>query len=102
MVCCPPDEPNFPVFHNDVPVGVQGIARDVTERKLLEEHLRQGTTFKIYLPLVREPAEDYKHAAPAVHLPKATETVLLVEDAEMARNLAKVVLETSGYRVLVD
>jgi len=60
-----------------------------------------GTTFKIYLPLVREPAENYKHAAPAVHLPKATETVLLVEDAEMVRNLAKEVLETSGYRVLV-
>jgi len=42
MVCCPLDEPNFPLFHNDVPVGVQGIARDVTERKLLEEQLRQS------------------------------------------------------------
>jgi CheY-like chemotaxis protein len=60
-----------------------------------------GTTFKIYLPRVREPVEEYKHAATAVHLPKATETVLLVEDAEMVRNLAKEILETSGYRVLV-
>jgi CheY-like chemotaxis protein len=52
------------------------------------------------LPRVDERAEKYKHAAAAPHLPKATETVLLVEDAEMVRNLAKEVLETSGYRVL--
>ena len=30
------------VFHDGVPVGVQGIARDVTERKQLEEQLRQS------------------------------------------------------------
>jgi PAS domain S-box-containing protein len=59
-----------------------------------------GTTFKIYLPRVAEPAEKYKHVAAAHHLPTATETVLLVEDAEMVRDLAKEVLETNGYRVL--
>jgi two-component system, cell cycle sensor histidine kinase and response regulator CckA len=30
------------IYHNDVPIGVQGIARDVTERKLFDEQLRQS------------------------------------------------------------
>lgn len=59
-----------------------------------------GTTFKIYLPRVGEPAEKYKQAATAVHLPKATETILLVEDSDMVRKLAKEVLEGGGYHVL--
>ncbi len=60
----------------------------------------KGTTFKIYLPRVGEPAEEHWLAATAVQLPEATETVLVVEDSEMVRNLAKEVLETGGYRVL--
>jgi two-component system cell cycle sensor histidine kinase/response regulator CckA len=60
----------------------------------------RGTTFKIYLPRVVEPVDQYKPAALPVQLPRATETILLVEDAEMVRNLAKEVLETTGYRVL--
>ena len=60
-----------------------------------------GTTFKIYLPRVVEPAQEYKQDETASQLPKATETVLLVEDSEMVRNLAKEILETTGYRVIV-
>jgi signal transduction histidine kinase/ActR/RegA family two-component response regulator len=60
----------------------------------------KGTIFKVYLPRVDERAEEYKHVATLTDLPKGTETILLAEDAEMVRNLAKEVLETSGYRVL--
>jgi two-component system, cell cycle sensor histidine kinase and response regulator CckA len=60
----------------------------------------KGTTFEIYLPRVVEPAENYKRAAIAAHLPKATETVLLVEDAEVVRNVGREILETGGYRVI--
>ena len=60
-----------------------------------------GTTFKIYLPRVTEAA------APAAPSPapsgsvRGTETVLLVEDEEMIRNLVQKVLKANGYTVLV-
>lgn len=60
-----------------------------------------GTTFKIYLPSVGEAAQKYKEATKTFQHPQATETILLVEDAEMVRDLAREVLESCGYRVLV-
>jgi CheY-like chemotaxis protein len=58
-----------------------------------------GTTFKACFPLVREEAEAVA-ARPASALPTGTETVLVVEDEEMVRNLTKKALERFGYRVL--
>jgi CheY-like chemotaxis protein len=60
----------------------------------------KGTTFKIYLPRVEESAEEYKRPVPSGDLSKGSETILLVEDDELVRKLARDVLETSGYRVL--
>ena len=59
----------------------------------------QGTTFKIYLPQVAEEPEPAAAAAPTgpVH---GSETVLLVEDEEPVRALARKVLEAHGYTVL--
>jgi CheY-like chemotaxis protein len=59
----------------------------------------RGTTFKIYLPRVDAPAE---RAAPPreVRTLAGTETILLAEDDEMLRPLAKGVLEKLGYTVL--
>jgi CheY-like chemotaxis protein len=62
----------------------------------------EGTTFKIYLPRVMEVAEESLEAAasgPEVH--GGTETLLVVEDDEAVRLLAREALERSGYRVLV-
>jgi len=59
-----------------------------------------GTTFKIYFPRVTAEAEEYKRAAHGFEVPGGTETILLVEDAELVRTLARQVLETAGYRVL--
>jgi nitrogen-specific signal transduction histidine kinase len=59
----------------------------------------RGTTFKVYLPRVDAPAE-------AVARPRetgtlvGTETILLAEDDETLRPLAKGLLEKLGYRVL--
>jgi PAS domain S-box-containing protein len=59
----------------------------------------QGTSFKIYLPRVGEKVDEI--AKPATDAPVfGSETVLLVEDNEMVRHLAKRILEKSGYRVL--
>jgi len=59
-----------------------------------------GTTFKSYFPRVTAEAEEYKRSATAFEAPAGSETILLVEDAELVRTLARQVLETAGYRVL--
>ncbi len=57
-----------------------------------------GTTFKIYLPRVDEPIEPPEPST-VISL-QGMETVLLVEDEEMLRALARQVLQRNGYRVL--
>jgi len=62
---------------------------------------QQGTTFKVYLPMVQEPADaDVVTRVKAV-APKGTETILLVEDDEAVRGLTEMVLKSYGYNVLV-
>ena len=58
----------------------------------------RGTTFRLYLPAIDEPAETGKHAAD-LPLPRGSETILLAEDDTQARHLSKLVLEKFGYRV---
>jgi signal transduction histidine kinase/ActR/RegA family two-component response regulator len=60
----------------------------------------KGTTFKIYLPRIEEPAEIVKPNAPMSESSKGTETILLVEDETGVRKLARETLEMSGYTVL--
>lgn len=60
----------------------------------------QGATFRVYLPLAgREKEETREHRQ--TPLPKrGNETVLLVEDDEVVRELNRVVLEYAGYTVI--
>jgi PAS domain S-box-containing protein len=62
----------------------------------------KGTTFKIYLPRVAEPAESPAQVAvPAESAAEpGTETILLVEDEANLRYLARQFLEKQGYRVI--
>lgn len=62
---------------------------------------RKGTTFKIYLPLVHDEILEpvCTGEVPSFSEP-ATETILLVEDEEIVRNLTVNILEARGYRVL--
>jgi signal transduction histidine kinase len=60
----------------------------------------RGTTFKVYFPRVTAHAEEHKRISGALDGPCGSETILLVEDAELVRNLARQVLEGAGYRVL--
>ncbi len=60
-----------------------------------------GTTFKIYLPfIIEELSIDPQSEVSEGFLTRANETILLVEDEEMVRKLARDVLESGGYRVL--
>jgi PAS domain S-box-containing protein len=66
----------------------------------VESALGEGTTFRIYLPVVDEELRgDTPHAIPTGSS-HGTETVLLAEDNEHLRRMARVVLEEHGYRVL--
>ncbi|NJN94422.1 MAG: hybrid sensor histidine kinase/response regulator [Anaerolineales bacterium] len=60
----------------------------------------QGTTFKVYLPRVNEVAPLPERPRSLAELPGGTETVLLVEDENKVRAVARKVLELSGYTVL--
>jgi len=59
-----------------------------------------GTTFKIYLPRVHAEVERIEMAEGIDSRPHGTETILLVEDEDLVRNLAKNVLLSCGYKVL--
>lgn len=64
-----------------------------------------GSTFRMYFPQVRE-STVHKRAAPRAsdhglaRLPQGVETVLLAEDEDGMRELAHLVLEAGGYKVL--
>jgi two-component system cell cycle sensor histidine kinase/response regulator CckA len=62
----------------------------------------EGTTFSIYLPLVKSPAEDSAGEKRIESLPqvKVTETVLVAEDSETLRNLIAFALTEAGYKVI--
>jgi PAS domain S-box-containing protein len=60
----------------------------------------QGTTFKIYLPRVDQPAESPSADRPSMDVLRGTETILLVEDDPQLRELSSSVLSHCGYRVL--
>ena len=79
---------------------VYGIIKQSGGNIWVYSEIGQGTTFKIYLPRVDEEAEQLKQAISKQEMPKGTETVLLAEDDESVRHLAKMVLETNGYKVL--
>ena len=59
----------------------------------------KGTTFKVYLPQVEDEVPLLDSKANAI-MRRGSETVLLVEDEDMVRNLASQILEETGYRVL--
>ncbi|NOQ45534.1 MAG: response regulator, partial [Desulfobulbaceae bacterium] len=66
----------------------------------------KGATFVIYLPAVQA-VEDGKNEAAATEkkeaekLPGGTETILLIDDEVVIRDLSKVLLEQQGYKVLL-
>ncbi len=60
----------------------------------------RGTTFRIYLPRVDSATAVAERGARAVAPSGGTETILLVEDEDGVRELARDILRASGYTVL--
>ncbi len=59
----------------------------------------KGTTFSIYLPQVEAEADTTRAKPPAVAT-RGTETILLVEDEDQVRAVARTILQRQGYRVI--
>jgi len=60
----------------------------------------RGTTFKIYLPRVEEDVDASRGMDVAGETPKGRETVLLAEDEDAVRDIAREFLQLSGYTVI--
>jgi PAS domain S-box-containing protein len=80
---------------------VYGIIKQSDGYVSVESEEGKGTTFNIYLPQVDDVAPtDVKKMVETPAPPRGTETVLLVEDEEMVRNMTRTILEGNGYKVL--
>lgn len=79
---------------------VYGIVKQSGGWVWVYSEVGKGTIFRIYLPRVDEIAET-DEIAEVVPVPRGRETVLLVEDEDVVRDLSKEILETYGYSVLV-
>jgi PAS domain S-box-containing protein len=79
---------------------VYGIVKQHRGHLAVYSEPGRGTTFKVYLPAADHPSEMIPEPTAARSDRHGAETVLLVEDEEIVRNLASEVLEMLGYRVL--
>jgi two-component system, cell cycle sensor histidine kinase and response regulator CckA len=79
---------------------VYGIVRQSGGQIWVYSELGKGTTFKIYLPRVRDGERAESPAQPVRFAERGTETVLLVEDEIGVRSLVRDVLGQHGYTVL--
>ncbi|MEA2082752.1 MAG: response regulator [Thermodesulfobacteriota bacterium] len=60
----------------------------------------KGTTFKVYLPRVKGDTESEEKEQTSVAEFGGSETVLIVEDNDSLRNLARKALQSYGYRIM--
>jgi two-component system cell cycle sensor histidine kinase/response regulator CckA len=79
---------------------VYGIVKQSGGHLWVYSEVGRGTTFKVYLPRVDEGAEEYRRDTDTEEALQGAETILLAEDEETVRKLARQVLEMYGYQVL--
>jgi CheY-like chemotaxis protein len=79
---------------------VFGIVKQSGGHVTVYSEIGKGTTFKVYLPIDEASAESSKVKSVRTALPRGTETVMVVEDEEIMRNLACRILQSQGYSVL--
>jgi two-component system, cell cycle sensor histidine kinase and response regulator CckA len=79
---------------------VYGIVAQSGGQVLVRSRPEQGSTFTIWLPVHTGEADAPATAALRPAVRGGAETVLLVEDEELVRQLTREILRRSGYRVL--
>jgi two-component system, cell cycle sensor histidine kinase and response regulator CckA len=79
---------------------VYGIIRQSGGNIWIHSEVGQGTTFKIYLPLIQDDAAQPRRSPEPEEFLKGSQTILLAEEEEMVRHLVRDVLKKYGYEVL--
>jgi two-component system cell cycle sensor histidine kinase/response regulator CckA len=79
---------------------VYGIVKQSGGHIEVESEPDVGTVFRVYLPFVAPELPEPRLLLPDVPVVGGHETVLLVEDEDAVRNLARRILEEQGYHVL--
>jgi len=79
---------------------VYGFIKQSNGGITVESRQGDGTNFKIFLPCAAEPIEKTKLESSKDLSKNGAETILLVEDEEMVRNLSREILLSCGYRVI--
>ena len=79
---------------------VYGIAKQNGGNILVYSEVEKGSTFRLYLPRLRGDAKLHAEVLVSEVVAVGTETVMVVEDEEALRMLARTCLESNGYTVL--
>jgi CheY-like chemotaxis protein len=79
---------------------VYGVVKQSGGYVWVYSELGKGTTFKVYLPRVKDAVPVPVAEMPASTTRKGHETILLVEDEPAVRELAQMVLTKRGYTVI--
>jgi PAS domain S-box-containing protein len=79
---------------------VYGIVKQSGGDILVSSEVGRGTTFRLYFPRVDEASEATKLDSASSQILPGFETILLVEDEEAVRTLARKTLESCGYHIL--
>ena len=79
---------------------VYGIVRQNSGTIWVYSEPGAGTTFKIYLPIVQKELEKKQQSLRIPTHLRGSETILLVEDDDNVRKLAREVLHSNGYHVI--
>jgi PAS domain S-box-containing protein len=99
----------FEPFFTTKPVGqgtglglstVYGIVKQSGGHVSVYSELGHGSTFKVYLPQVAASASDPMLGPAMSRLPRGSETIVLVDDDEGVRAVARRILQRAGYTVL--
>jgi len=78
---------------------VYGIVKQAGGHLAVYSEPGLGTSFKVYFPCAHDPVAPGDRTA-ARQMPRGTGTILLVEDEDSVRALARSVLESCGYAVI--
>lgn len=79
---------------------VYGIIRQSGGNIMVQSEIEKGTRFTIYLPRVDERAEKLATISRGADMLRGSETILLVEDSKIIRDMASEALRLCGYTVV--
>jgi PAS domain S-box-containing protein len=81
---------------------VYGIIKQSGGHIMVYSEVNKGTTFKIYLPLIKTSTSNEDHVQESQIQLRGSESILVVEDEDSVRSLVTNILQDYGYSVLTQ